>query len=146
MRGADQPVIDFSAYVAERTQGFDGRDWILLAIDAWLADPAGPPLFLLTGEPGAGKSAMAGRLALISTGAVRAPDGADSLRAGFLSAVHFCSARDRRWINPQVFAESLARQLSDRYASYALALLKNIAPHDQRPAGGGRELGADGRR
>ena len=75
MRGADQPVIDFSAYVAERTQGFDGRDWILLAIDAWLADPAGPPLFLLTGEPGAGKSAMAGRLALISTGAVRAPEG-----------------------------------------------------------------------
>ena len=128
MPGADRPVIDFSAYVAERTEGFDGRDWILLAIDEWLADPAGAPLFLLTGEPGAGKSAMAGRLALISSGAAHGPDGANSLRAGFLSAVHFCSARDRRWINPQVFAESLARQLSDRYASYALALLKNIAP------------------
>ena len=41
----------------------------------------------------------------------------------FLSAVHFCSARDRRWINPHVFAESLAFQLSARYTAYA----KNLA-------------------
>jgi hypothetical protein len=128
MPGADEPVIDFSGYVAERTEGFGGRDWIILAIDEWLADPAGGPIFLLTGEPGAGKSALAGQLALISDGAVPAPDGAGSLRAGFLAAVHFCSARDLRWITPSVFAKSLARQLSERYASYALALLQDTAP------------------
>jgi hypothetical protein len=128
MPGADEPVIDFSGYVAERTEGFGGRDWILLAIDEWLADPASGPIFLLTGEPGAGKSALAGHLALISNGAVPAPDGAGSLRAGFLGAVHFCSARDLRWITPSVFAKSLARQLSERYASYALALLQDAAP------------------
>jgi len=128
MSGPDRPVIDFSAYVAERTRGFDGRNWVFQAIDRWLADAAGAPLFLLTGEPGAGKSAIAGRLALISSGAVPASEGTGRLRPGFLSAVHFCSARDRRWINPQVFAESLAQQFSDRYASYALALLESVAP------------------
>ena len=128
MLGADLPVIDFFAYAAERTRGFAGRDWVFQAIGRWLADPVGAPIFLLTGEPGAGKSAMAGRLALTSSGAVPAPGGAELLSAGFLSGIHFCSARDRRWINPQVFAESLAQQLSSRYASYAQALLKSIAP------------------
>lgn len=46
------------------------------------------------------------------------------LSAGFLSAVHFCSARDRRWINPHVFTESLALQLAARYPAYAKALIE----------------------
>ena len=147
MSGADRPVIDFSAYVAERTRGFDGRNWVFQAIDGWLADPAGAPLFLLTGEPGAGKSAIAGHLALMSSGAVPAPDGSGQLRAGFLSAIHFCSTRDRRWINPQAFAESLAQQLSDRYASYALALLESVAPminvHQEVRGNWGRMVAAE---
>jgi hypothetical protein len=38
---ADRLGIDFSAYVAERTQEFDGQDWVLQAIHEWLADPRG---------------------------------------------------------------------------------------------------------
>jgi hypothetical protein len=44
------------------------------------------------------------------------------LAPNFLSALHFCSARDRRWINPTIFAESLALQLSARYPLFAEAL------------------------
>jgi hypothetical protein len=47
MPGTDRLVIDFSAYVAEHTQGFDGRDWVFQAISEWLADPVGAPFFLL---------------------------------------------------------------------------------------------------
>ena len=42
-----------------------------------------------------------------------------------MSALHFCSGRDLRWINPTVFAESLALQLSARYQPFAEALAEN---------------------
>ncbi len=40
---ADRLGIDFAAYVPERNQEFDGRDWVLQAIHEWLADPRGLP-------------------------------------------------------------------------------------------------------
>jgi hypothetical protein len=40
----------------------------------------------------------------------------------FLSAAHFCSAQDSRWILPRTFAVSLALQLAGRYPAYAMAL------------------------
>lgn len=122
------PVIDFTAYVADRARGFAGRDWLLRQLDEWLADPAGPRFFLLTGEPGAGKTAVATRLAQFSAGTAQPPPGMSRIRPGFLGAMHFCSVRDLRWIIPQVFVESLTRQLADRYDGYALAVLRSVAP------------------
>ena len=74
----------------------------------------GERCFLLTGEPGAGKTAAAAYLA--ST-------------AGFLDAVHFCSTRDRRWINPRTFAESVSHQVAARHPAFAAALASRSAPN-----------------
>jgi WD40 repeat protein len=117
-----KPVIDFGPYIAERTRDFTGREWVFEAIDKWLRDPDGARVFLLTGQPGCGKTAIAARLVQFSRGEVTPPEGMLHLVSGFLSAVHFCSARDRRWINPHTFTESLAVQLSACYPSYAAAL------------------------
>ncbi len=117
-----KPVIDFTSYIAERTINFTGREWVFQAINNWLADPNGSRFFLLIGEPGSGKTAISARLSQFTEGSVSPPAGLAYLHSNFLSAFHFCSARDSRWINPRVFAESLALQLAERYPVYAKAL------------------------
>ena len=117
-----RPVIDFSSYISEQGDLFTGREWVFQAIDDWLEKPTGSRYFLLTGEPGSGKTAIASRLSQFSEGVVPPPKGLTHLSFHFLSAIHFCSARDSRWIDPHVFAASLALQLADRYPSYAQAL------------------------
>jgi hypothetical protein len=119
-----KPVIDFTGYLTERTAHFTGREWVFQAINDWLADPDGSRYFLLTGEPGSGKTAIASRLVQFSNGVATPPAELSHLTHGFLSAVHFCSARDSRWTNPYVFAESLAVQLAERYPVYAKALVE----------------------
>jgi hypothetical protein len=114
MANAGRTTLDFTAYLAERTARFTGREWMLRAVDDWLADGA-ERLFLLTGEPGAGKTALAGRLVQISGGAVPPPDRSRRLGPGFLGAWHFCTAGDRHWLNPRVYAESLAAQIAARH-------------------------------
>jgi hypothetical protein len=117
-----KPVIDFTSYIAERTFNFTGREWVFQAINEWLADPAGARFFLLKGEPGSGKTAISARLSQFAEGTVSPPDGLVYLHPDFLSALHFCSARDSRWISPRVFTESLALQLANSYPVYAKAL------------------------
>ena len=108
--------------MTERTRDFTGRAWVFQAIETWLADSDGPRFFMLIGDPGSGKTSIAARLAQFSQGSIASPDGCHLLAPNCLSALHFCSARDRRWINPTVFAESLALQLSARYQPFAKAL------------------------
>jgi hypothetical protein len=115
-------ALDFSAYITERTRDFTGREWLFKAFDDWLADPDAPQAFLLTGNPGSGKTAIAARLVQFSTGLASPPEILDRLAPGFLSAAHFCWARDRRWISPHTFTESLALQLAARYPAFAQAL------------------------
>ena len=117
-----KPVIDFTSYITERTANFTGREWVFRAINNWLANPDGSRFFLLRGEPGSGKTAISASLCQFAEGTVAPPDGLAHLHPDFLSAFHFCSARDSRWINPRVFAESLALQLAKRYPVYAKAL------------------------
>src|SRR5690349_10695486 len=81
-------VLDFTSYIAERTHNFTGRGWVFETVNEWLADPAGPRFFLLTGEPGSGKSAIACRLAQFFQGSVALPAGCTHLTGGFLSALH----------------------------------------------------------
>jgi hypothetical protein len=90
------PASDFSAYIADRAKDFTGRDWVFAEIDHWLADPDAPHFFIITGEPGIGKTAIAARLAQIRD----------------LAAIHFCIARQADTIDPLNFARSISRQLS----------------------------------
>lgn len=117
-----QSVIDFTEYIADRTQNFTGRTWVYKQIDAWIAETTGTCYFLLVGEPGSGKTALAARLCQFSDGTAALADDLPRLSSGFVSAYHFCSARDDLWIDPLTFTRSLALQLS-RYPEYAQALL-----------------------
>ena len=58
-------ILNFPAFIADRTRDFIGREWVFAKIDRWLADHDGPSFFILTGEPGVGKSAIAARLTRI---------------------------------------------------------------------------------
>ncbi|HBY95043.1 MAG TPA: hypothetical protein DEP84_13970, partial [Chloroflexi bacterium] len=118
LRSYDSTMIDFFPDIAERTRDFTGREWVFAAIDEWLARPDGARSFVVTGEPGSGKTAVATRLAQFSQGSVPPPPGLSALAPGFLSAIHFCRFQDQRQIDPFVFTESLATQLGNRYPAY----------------------------
>ena len=110
--------IDFSAYIADRTTHFAGREWVFEAIQKWLTDPKGDRFFLLTGEPGSGKTAIAARLTQFAQGVISHP----RFDAEFLHAVHFCSARDSVWTDPKEFVRSIALQLAQSIPEFGLAL------------------------
>ncbi|HJQ33100.1 MAG TPA: hypothetical protein VJ866_13010 [Pyrinomonadaceae bacterium] len=119
---------EFVRRAAESTRLFHGRGWVFDSINSWLAGGGngggeGDRFYLLTGEPGSGKSAIAGRLFQFSRADEPAPNDLEQLRPGFLSAVHFCSARDSNLVDPHAFANSLAHQLTDRYKEFAAALM-----------------------
>jgi len=107
-------ILDFTGYLAERAEEFTGREWVIDAVTAWRVDPTGERCFLIIGEPGVGKTAVAARLAA---------------EARWVDAMHFCSARDRRWINPRTFAESVSDQLAATKPAFATALLRRSAPN-----------------
>jgi hypothetical protein len=54
--------INFSAYIAERTRDFTGREWVFAELDRWLVTADVPQYFIITGAPGIGKTAVAARL------------------------------------------------------------------------------------
>jgi hypothetical protein len=106
-QGEPKPTIDFSGYIADRTRDFTGREWVFAEVDRWLADPSGSSFFIITGEPGVGKSAIAARLTQVRK----------------LAAYHFCIARQSDTIDPLVFVRSLASQLA-KIPQFALSVLE----------------------
>jgi hypothetical protein len=114
-------LFDFSDYMAKRVADFTGRTWVFQEIDRWLGQPDAARYFLLTGEPGSGKSAVAARLAQFSAGEVVAPPACRHLTPGFLRAVHFCSTTASDWVDPRSFARSIGLQLAG-IQEYARAL------------------------
>lgn len=110
-----------SQEIRERAANFSGRRWVLDEVVNWI-DEGKERYFLITGEPGSGKTALAAWLA--GLGDAAADDDALGRVVGSWSALHFCVADDRRGsLNPGRFAQSLARQLTDRFEGYAEALL-----------------------
>ena len=130
--------LDRAAALPNDPPVFVGRRWVLERLDSWLE--SGGRYFHLVGEPGSGKTALSRQLAHIAKAApnVRADtsfvvDPAFSrLRAGFIDATHFCSARDRRMVNPLVFAESLGAQLAALSPVYTQAMLEALGAQTAR--------------
>src|SRR5215217_428423 len=116
--------IDFRVFITEKTESFTGRDWVFEEIDEWFSPSDEPRFLLLTGKPGSGKTAIAARLCQFALGEATPPDGLNLFNSGnFLSAYHFCSARDSNWIDPRSFVWSVALQLAQRHEEFAKALV-----------------------
>jgi tetratricopeptide (TPR) repeat protein len=97
-------IFDFTSHITERARDFTGRHWVFAEIDRWLATPGGPRYFVITGEPGIGKTALAARLTQLHD----------------LAATHFCIAGQADTTDPLNFARSLSFQLTclEGFAQY----------------------------
>ena len=89
-------MLDFSAYITERTKDFTGREWVFAELDRWLVTPEAPHFFVITGEPGIGKTAIAARLTQVRK----------------IAAYHFCIARQAETLDPLTWVRALAEQLA----------------------------------
>lgn len=105
-----QPRLHIDDYVTEKTRDFTGREWVFQEMDMWLAKEDGERFFLLTGEPGIGKSAIAARLTQIRP----------------VAAHHFCIAGRNSTVIPGTMLRSLAAQLGDTLPGFAEALAQTI--------------------
>lgn len=56
------PTVKIPSEIAERTKEFVGREWVVEQVVDWL-EKGTEQVFLLTGEPGSGKTALAAWLA-----------------------------------------------------------------------------------
>ena len=119
-------LLDVTTFAQEHAARFVGRDWVFTRIDRWLESERAARFFIISGLPGTGKSAIAARLFCYSAGILAPPEDAKGIRAGCLSAAHFCSARDAGWTDPLRFVESIASQLCERYPLFRAALLAAI--------------------
>ena len=108
--------------IRERAAAFSGREWVFERIHDWVKNPAGSRFYLLTAEPGAGKTAIAARLVQFSQGLANPPASCPLFQPGFVNAAHFCSANVGAWIDPTGFARSLSLQLSRSYPGFASML------------------------
>lgn len=114
-------TLDFSRLVEERTEQFTGREWVVKSVSDWLTDERGARVFLLTGEPGSGKTAVAARIVQMHLGKIKVPS-ISSVRPDFLSYFHFCQAGFDSTLSPLTFVQSLSETLANRYPLYRSAL------------------------
>jgi len=117
--GGIEPL-DFSRRLAELTRRFTGREWLALEVDRWLAHSA-KRAFVVVGEPGIGKSAIAAWVA--------------TSRDERVAAVHFCDNQDRRTLDPHRFVASVVAQLHGRMPEYA-ERVDGLCPGQRRETAG----------
>src|SRR5262245_30444860 len=110
--------------IMERATGFSGREWVFERIHDWLKSPSAGRFYLLTAEPGAGKTAIAARLLQFSQGLAPPPASCPLLQPGFVNAAHFCSANIGSWIDPTAFARSVSLQLARNHPGFAAMLVQ----------------------
>lgn len=105
-------AIYFTPELEKLTKDFTGRQWVFDDIDRWLRE-SDERFFILTGEPGVGKSAIAARLTQIRND---------------VAAYHFCRAGDVETVRPGRILRSLAAQLGEHLPDYGQALANTIKP------------------
>src|SRR2546426_3088104 len=110
---------------------FSGREWLFDRITAWSSDRNGPRYFVLSGAPGAGKSAVARRLQTWSESG-EAPARWSAFTRKWLGAFHFCLVNDLRTRNPRTFAESLSRQLAQSVSGFTETLVSSASAGQTR--------------
>jgi len=93
--------LSFAVEIGQLTECFSGRDWLDRQIDDWLERDASP-VFVIEGEPGIGKSAIAAHL---------------SQREDVV-AVHFCSKRNTPTLDPREFVSGVVTLLSQRLTAF----------------------------
>jgi hypothetical protein len=100
------PSLDFSAYLHEKRQDFVGREWLFDLVDAWRTASGRERTLLITGDPGAGKSAFVAEM-------VHRNPGSQVL------AYHCCMAEDHQSLEPGAFVQSVAAMIASQLPSYA---------------------------
>lgn len=105
--GGVEPL-DFGRRIAELTRDLIPREWIGAALDDWL-HTSGDNTLVIVGEPGVGKSTVAAWVA--------------ASRDEQVAAIHFCTTRDVRTLDPQRFVSSVVAQMmrNDEYARHVEA-------------------------
>lgn len=98
--------------IQQLTEGFTGRSHTLTKIDHWLQQKD-QRFFILTGEPGVGKSAIASHLIQTRTDIV---------------TYHFCQLGVEETVCPSRVLRSLAAQLDRAFPYYNEALFNTIKP------------------
>ncbi|MCX5800583.1 MAG: TIR domain-containing protein [Candidatus Eisenbacteria bacterium] len=109
--------LDFGPEIAQYGFGFVGRDWLRQRISHWLHD-ASDRVFVVVGEPGAGKSAIAAWLC--------------QTRPVHVIGIHFCTTRNRRTLNPYELVTSLVAQFYSELQGYDSAV-EPAYPQARRP-------------
>ncbi len=127
--------LELPGSIAENVEQFTGRTWLLDPLLEWLTTSS-DRLFLLVGGPGTGKSMVTAWLAGAGptpSGTSPADDRARDQLALFRSQVggaHFCQATGGN-IEPKLFAESLARQLTEKASGFGTALAASLSDRVQ---------------
>jgi WD40 repeat protein len=111
-------------YVQERAADFTGRGWVFARLDEFLHGP--PGVFLLLGEPGTGKTAVAAQIALAAAGRLTmAAAGAAPRRAVPVAAAYFCRAGSVDLLDA---AQRLSDQLAEAVPGFADARQATLLP------------------
>ena len=110
-------------YVQERAAHFTGRGWVFARLDEFLRQP--PGAFLLIGEPGVGKTAIAAQLALAAAGRFTAAAAAAPHRAVPIAAAFFCRAGSVDLLD---IAQRLSDQLAEAVPGFAHARQATLLP------------------
>jgi hypothetical protein len=106
-------ALDFSRDIDRLSEDFTGREWVFAEIDKWMLSQ-NETFFILTGEAGVGKSAIAAQLTKI--------------RKDNIAAHHFCIAGRNSTIVPGTVLRSIAAQLGKSLNGYGDALANTIKP------------------
>jgi tetratricopeptide (TPR) repeat protein len=107
--------LDFSPEIARYSHDFTGRDWLMEEVDKWIHHNT-KRAFIVVGDPGVGKSAIAAKLSQIYQDQVL--------------GIHFCTRKNPRSLNPLELVANLIAQLNNQLNEYA-AIIGNKSP--ERP-------------
>jgi hypothetical protein len=107
-----KPVDQSGCYVSPCDKGT--RQWIFEKIDTWLQDREAPNIFLLTGSPGAGKSAIAWTMK------------SRLQEKGLLGSAFFCKRDDVTLSDPTTIWRTIAFDLAQSNSNFCDKIIENV--------------------